>query len=106
MFEEKIIPAGCGLSDAGSEFGADGLRPLGWQELVARLGAARDFRRVMQAESGARGGSFDHASARLLTAFEQGQRGINSFALTNRKIDQSKEDMVSNVMKTGDRGRA
>jgi hypothetical protein len=104
MFEGKILPAGEAALGAESEFGADGLRPLRWDELLARLGAAREFRRVMQQAAGGREGSFDHGSARHLATLGEGQRGINPFALTNRKMAQSKEDLVSEI-KTGDRGR-
>ena len=105
MFEGKILQASPAVSGAESEFGADGLRPLGWDELVARLGAAREFRRVMREAAGAREGSFDHGSARHLATLGEGQRGINPFALTNRKMGQSMEEIVSSEMMTGDRGR-
>jgi hypothetical protein len=104
MFEGKILQAGAALSGSESEFGADGLRPLGWDELVARFGAAREFRRVMLEAVRTREGSFDHGSARHLATLGEGQRGINPFALTNRKMAQSKEELVSET-KTGDRGR-
>jgi hypothetical protein len=58
----------------------------------------------MQGETG-REGSFDHTSARHLATLGDGQRGINPFALTNRNMAQSKEEMVSSEMATGDRGR-
>jgi len=106
MFEGRILPAGYALAESEDPFGSESLRPLAWEEIMARLGAAREFRRLMQAAAANRGGSFDRASARHLAAFGEGQRGINPFALTNRKMGQSNEDAVSSEMKTGDRGRA
>jgi hypothetical protein len=105
MFEGKILQPGHALPGAESEFGADGLRVLQWEELVARFGAARELRRVMQQAAGAREGSFDLGSARHLATLGEGQRGINPFALTNRKMGQSMEATVNSETLTGDRGR-
>ncbi len=105
MFEGKILQPGHELPGAEYDFGADGLRPLHWDELLARFGAARDFRRVMQQAAAAREGSFDLGSARHLATLGEGQRGINPFALTNRKMGQSMEAAVNSETPTGDRGR-
>ena len=105
MFEGKILQPGHALSGAEGEFGADGLRPLAWDELVARFGAAREFRRVIRQAANAREGSFDLGSARHLASLGEGQRGSNPFALTNRKMAQSMDASVSSETKTGDRGR-
>jgi hypothetical protein len=104
MYEGKIFQAGLAPLDAEAGFGTDGLRSLGWGELVARLGAARDFRRIMVTQANAVEGSFDTASAQHLAALGEGQRGINPFALTNGKMGQGKEVDVSSETMTGDRG--
>jgi hypothetical protein len=86
MYETNFVrsDAESGLQDAA--FDAEGLRSLSWAELVARFGAARDFRRVMGGRLLAGGSSFNLASARHLAGRGEGKPGINPFALANGKI--------------------
>ena len=86
MYETNIVRPGAGIGGQEAAFDAEGLRPLGWSELVARLGAARDFRRVMGGRLLAGGSSFNLASARHLAGRGEGKPGINPFALANGKI--------------------
>jgi len=105
MFEGKILQPGLQPANAESEFGADGLRQLGWGELVARFGAAREFRKIMQVHALVGQGSFDQSSATHLASHGHGQRGINSFALSEFKSGQVKESSAGIVAAAGDRGR-
>jgi hypothetical protein len=105
MFEGNILNAGLDSVGRDNAHDAEGLRELGWGELVARLDAVRDYRRLMSGSSGQSGGSFDSDSARQLQAFGDGQRGINPFALTNRKTGQVNNGVGSETTMTGDRGR-
>lgn len=105
MYETDIVhPAGeSAARDAA--FGADGLRPLSWGELVARLGAARDFRRVMAGRFTQSGASFNLVSARHLAALGEGKPGINPFALTNGKIADGMAFAGPGNDLSGDRGK-
>ncbi|HSG35794.1 MAG TPA: hypothetical protein VLA37_14780 [Sphingomonadaceae bacterium] len=105
MFEGKILQPGPRPVHAGSEFGVDGLRQLGWSELVARFGATREFRKLMREHSAGGKGSFDQSSAAHLAGLGHGQRGINSFALSESKAGQVNESGGDSVSATGDRGR-
>jgi len=104
MYEGNILRDGQAPGGSEADFGADGLRVVGWGELVAKLGAARDFRRLMQSESLTAEGSFDCTSAHCLASLGGRQRGINPFALTNRKMAQFMESDVSSDTAIGDRG--
>jgi hypothetical protein len=64
-------------------------RALSWQELVARLSAARDLRRVLAGAlpvlPGALPGSFAPVPARRLAAMQDGNHAVNPNDLGNRK---------------------
>jgi len=105
MFEGNILHIGHEVVARDASGTAEGLRALSWGELVARLDASRDFRRVMEAQSGAPGGSFNRTSARHLAALGDGKPGINPFALANGKMAESMSDTVTKEELTGDRGR-
>ena len=105
MFEGSILHAGLDSVGQDNALDADGLRELGWSELVARLSAARDYRRLMNTAPDRAEGSFDSASARQMQSFGDGQRGINPFALTNIKLGTAINGASSETMNTGDRGR-
>ena len=88
------------------------LRPLGWNELCARLVAAQDYRRSMKAAliagpavpnafpgvsatdawpdaaSASSPGSFHGGTARMLDHFDKGKRDINSTSSTYGKDSQ------------------
>jgi len=104
MFEGRFLQTGGQPGDAQGAYGADGLRPLGWDEIVAMLGAARDFRRVVRDRGDLDGGSFDGHSAAHLATLEEGQRGINPFALTNRKMGHGMDNAAGSETNAGNRG--
>ena len=104
MFEGKIVRAGQELAPAEDAFGEERLRSLSWEEIVVRLGAARDFRRLMERQLNAGGGSFNADSARHLAAHGDVKPGINPFALSDRKIATCM-DFASSEAARGDRGR-
>ncbi len=104
MYEGNILNLGS-IAPARDPFsGAEGMHVLSWGELVARLGAARDFRRIIVGDHVYRG-SFDYASACHIAALGGGKPGINPFALTNRKATESISLSVMSDTNTCDRGR-
>ena len=105
MFEGKILPEGVEPAVAEGDFGKEGLRALSWGELVARFGAARDFRSLTERQLDAGEGSFDASSARHLAGHGDGEPGINPIALTNRKMATCIEFEVNSNALTDDRGR-
>ena len=105
MYEGNILRAGQQAELGDGLAGEEGLRALSWDEVVARLGAARDFRRLMDRRPQAGEGSFNPALASHLAALGDGQPGINPFALTNRKMANRIEFVVTREAASDDRGR-
>ncbi|WEK45550.1 MAG: hypothetical protein P0Y56_10955 [Candidatus Andeanibacterium colombiense] len=105
MYETNIVQSDTGISAREAAKDAEGLRPLSWDELVARLGAARDFRRVTGGRLLAGGASFNLASARHLAGLGDGKPGINPFALANGKIVGGMDFPTAGDDIPGDRGR-
>jgi hypothetical protein len=85
MFEGKPPRPGeiCPLSD--SERGGEMLRPLSWNDLVARLSAARELRASLAPDHGGGEGSFDAGSARRIAAHHNGKPGVNLEDSSNGK---------------------
>jgi hypothetical protein len=65
----------------------DDRREIAWAEIVARLTAARDLRRVLAFRAPAVPGSFAPAPARRLAGRQQGIRAVNPIDLGNRKAN-------------------
>ena len=65
---------------------AGSLRPLKWEELVARLTAARDLRAEMDPHAEGSEGSFDAGSARRIAAHHNGKQGVNLEDSGNGKV--------------------
>jgi hypothetical protein len=105
MYEGNIVHAGQQPEPADAISGEEGLRALSWDEVVARLDAARDFRRLMEERPQSGGASFNAISARHLAALGDAQPGINPFALTNRKMANRIEFVVTRAAAIDDRGR-
>ncbi|MBS1240020.1 MAG: hypothetical protein H6R45_726 [Proteobacteria bacterium] len=105
MYETNIVRSGGETGAPNEAFGADGLRLVSWGELVARLGAARDFRRIMSDRIIAGGASFNLASARHLASRSEVKPGINPFALANGKIADGIGFADTGEGTAGDRGR-
>lgn len=65
------------------------LRPLGWNELCARLAASQDFRELMTGDASAlaarRVGSFHRPAARMLAAVPRGGHVVNLNSSANGK---------------------
>lgn len=80
MFETEISPNA--PTDGVQE---DGLRPLDWQELVARFAAVRDLRRVLNRAPS--GGSFANPAAASIASGNQGKRDVNPNGSTDIKCD-------------------
>ena len=82
-----------------------GVAPAVLGQLVARFGAARDFRRMMDGRLLTGSASFNLASARYLAGRGEGKPGINPFALGNRKIADGMHFPDTGNGIPGDRGR-
>ena len=61
------------------------LRPIDWNELTARLNAARDLRRVLQRDVSSNGSEFADAAARFLNARDGQETDVNLVALEHAK---------------------
>lgn len=105
MFEGNILNLGMVASLPEAEVGAASLHVLSWPELVARLGAARDYHRHLTVNDHIDRGSFHFASARYIAAFSQRKPGINPFALADHKSVVGMVADMSPIEWTGDRGR-
>ncbi len=74
---------------AHAEAGGDVLRMMDWNELTARLNAARDVRHVLQRDATrtieASAGCFADAAARYFRTKEEGERSVNPVALEQSK---------------------
>lgn len=87
----EIVPAGDVLGDAtGGALGraGDALRAIGWNELSARINAARDLRQEMRrdaAQGSMNVASFGDAAASYFAAIEEGERPVNPITLEGRK---------------------
>ena len=109
MFEGKILQPG--LLDGAADGAAAGenLRALSWGELSARLGAARDFRRLVANGAGVGAASFDPSCARHLAllgpALGDGKPGINPIDLSDGKMTTSM-GLVTTDLASEDRGSA
>jgi hypothetical protein len=55
----------------------ESLRPLSWDDLVARLSAARALRESIEGGAAGSEASFDAGSARRIAAHHNGKHGVN-----------------------------
>ena len=98
MFEGKPPQSG-EPRPLGTEPGEGGsLRPLKWDDLVARLSAAREFRDSLNGSARACESSFDAGSARLIAAHHNGKHLVNPDDSGNGKDD---EGTASRLHKAG-----
>lgn len=86
MFEAKL-PRNGEFRPLDDGAGDDRLRLLSWEDLVARLWAARELRTALHPPREVLEGSFDAESARLIAAHHNGKHAINSDASRNFKAD-------------------
>lgn len=90
MFEGKLpIAVGANGSEHGDSVGGELFMP-DWQELTARLAAARDMSRVLAEPDEAALASFDACSARKIAVLHElaaasGKHGVNPDRLANGK---------------------
>lgn len=95
MFEGKL-PHPPLLRPAKAGDSGDELRPVSWTDLVARLGAARDFRATLALHDGEGDGSFDPDSAQRIAALGEGERDVNFDDLGNGKDDRRIQERNGN----------
>ena len=105
MYEGNILNLGTVAPLRDTDIGADGLHALSWAELVARLGAARDYHRFANDAERFNQGSFHCASAYYIASFGQEKPGINPFALADHKVVKCIGSDTPQTELTGDRGR-
>ena len=78
-----------GFSDQQWQQAPDGLKPVQWPELRARLCAAEDLRRLFADEKVERNrqgaASFHRPAARLLASCQDGEGGLNQISSANGK---------------------
>jgi len=84
MFEGKPPRPGENRLLEEEQVEAESLRPLKWDELVARLTAARDLRSEMTPPEASEG-SFDAGSARRIAAHHNGKQAVNLEHSSNGK---------------------
>ena len=83
--------------------GGSALRAFGWQELTARINAARDLRAVLQRDCGLMTASFGDAAAGYFSDAGQGKPDVNHSALGGRKASDGTEKIAESKAATGDR---
>lgn len=87
----EIVPAGDVLDGTTGDVSGragDALRAIGWNELSARINAARDLRQEMRRDAvqgSMNVASFGDAAASYFAAIEEGERPVNPITLEGRK---------------------
>jgi hypothetical protein len=66
----------------------ESLRPLSWDDLVARLASARDLRASLAGRAASADASFDASSARCIAAHHNGKQAVNLEDSSYRKGPQ------------------
>ncbi|WP_206598585.1 hypothetical protein [Croceicoccus estronivorus] len=82
----------------------EGLRPVGWPELIARFSAACDLRHAIAASREAGRGSFDRSAAHHLHHLGQGKQIVNPDGLGDRKARAANDGGDGINAGIGDRG--
>ncbi|MXP15131.1 hypothetical protein GRI44_10265 [Altererythrobacter confluentis] len=102
MFETTNTHAGF---DAAMDGAADEmlLRPIAWSELVARLAAARDLRRLLVREASPAGGRFTAFADFRNAMLNDAQEDVNPDGLGARKDVEAIEVCAANNVTPGDR---
>jgi hypothetical protein len=103
MFEEKMNSRRLAAVRQHREQG-ETLRLLSWEELRARLSAARDLRRTLLAHN-ERDGSFAADAALHLKEFDDPIPDVNPKPLGNRKGSESKTGKTRQQASSDDRGQ-
>ncbi|MEM9501124.1 MAG: hypothetical protein AAF941_04695 [Pseudomonadota bacterium] len=86
--------------------GGDAVRAVEWNELTARLNAARDLRRVLRRDARINiegtAASFGDAAATYFQSLEQGERPVNPVALEASKASPGITNEPQGDAETGD----
>src|SRR5688500_6403005 len=85
MFEGKLPKPGAYRPLDNEPAENDRLRPLSWEDLAARLSAARELRAALRVPRSASEGSFDAGSARRMAAHFNGKQPVNLEDSSNGK---------------------
>jgi len=100
MFEGKL-PRVDEAQPVGDPVDSDVLRTLNWNDLVARLAAARELRGPFAGVGEAGDASFDAGSAARIAAHHNGKHSINLDSSSNGKAARGKADSAANGTPTG-----
>ena len=100
MFEGKL-PRVDEAQPVGDPVDSDVLRTLSWNDLVARLAAARELRGSFAGVGEAGDASFDAGSAARIAAHHNGKHSINLDSSSNGKDAQGKAGFAANGTPTG-----
>jgi hypothetical protein len=79
----------------------ESLRPLSWDDLVARLSASRDLRASLGGVPHDSDASFDACSARCIAAHHNGKHGVNLEDSSYRKGPEGNADQAVHGAATG-----
>lgn len=98
MYESTLEIPGRSDAHAGQELAA-----IAWPDLVARLAARRDLRRVLLAGEAGHAASFNANAAALLAGQAHGKRDINRDALVDGKQPWANNAEAADSAAAGDR---
>ncbi|MFA7596232.1 MAG: hypothetical protein WCY92_07735 [Novosphingobium sp.] len=104
MFEDKMNSRRLAGARQRTEEG-ESLRLLSWEELRARLAAARDLRKVMGLRQNGPDASFAADAALHLKEFEESIPGVNPNALGNGKASRGRAKGTAQQDSSDDRGQ-
>jgi hypothetical protein len=100
MFEGKP-PRFAEATEVGDPVDSEVLRTLSWNDLVARLAAARELRGSFHGVGEAGDASFDAGSAARIAAHHNGKHSINLDNSSNGKGTEGKAGRAANGTPTG-----
>ena len=81
----------------------DALAAIAWPDLVAKLAARRDLRRVLLAGEPGTGASFNPVAAAMLAGLAGGKRDVNPEALVDGKYPSANGAGAAGTAASGDR---
>lgn len=76
---------------------------VAWPELVAKLAARRDLRRMLQSREADGGASFDAIAAAALAGLGEGKRDVNRNVLVDGKCPSANPAKAAGTAASGDR---
>lgn len=106
-FDQAALPAAPFVPGNGTalsaQTGGTALRAFGWSELIARINASRDLRRVLRRDNAYGSSSFGDAAAGYFNPLGNSKQGVNHGALEHGKSNWRKASSAEENAATGDR---